>query len=223
MTLFDPHPAVIGDLSTQFYLTESDIGQPRDQVTRSKLAELNNYVPIYVASDLKSLEQYKVIVLTESTIEEELEINEQARKYGNAFISAKVRGLFASAFCDFGKDFVCVDPTGEEPVRGSIGSISPNLFHPLLLVISSSPPLMTLTSRTCLLFRKAPTCKGPLQTQREQPKVGLMLKQCPIMKIPIIPVLALFTVMAMVQTQMLLNTPQLLLGDPTGSDAQLRD
>ena len=126
MTLFDPHPAVIGDLSTQFYLTESDIGQPRDQVTRSKLAELNNYVPIYVASDLKSLEQYKVIVLTESTIEEELEINEQARKYGNAFISAKVRGLFASAFCDFGKDFVCVDPTGEEPVRGSIGSISPN-------------------------------------------------------------------------------------------------
>ena len=36
-------------------------------------------------------------------------------------------------------------------------------------------------------------------------------------------VLALHTVMAKVQAQMPLNTPQPPSGDPTGSDAQLRD
>ena len=32
-----------------------------------------------------------------------------------AFIRAETRGLFASAFCDFGPNFVAVDPAGASP------------------------------------------------------------------------------------------------------------
>ena len=45
-----------------------------------------------------------------------------------------------------------------------------DLLLPFLPVIPSSPSSMTLISRTCLL---APTCKDPLQTQREL--VGVVL------------------------------------------------
>lgn len=35
-------------LSLQFYLSESDIGKPRDQCSAPKLALLNQYVPVTV-------------------------------------------------------------------------------------------------------------------------------------------------------------------------------
>jgi len=41
-----------------------------------------------------------------------------------AFIKAEVRGLFGSAFCDFGPEFTVFDVDGEEPRTGIIASIS---------------------------------------------------------------------------------------------------
>jgi len=63
VTIYDPTPVQMSDLSTQvssllswtcstdyskFYLRESDIGQPRDAVSCPRLAELNAYVPVNV-------------------------------------------------------------------------------------------------------------------------------------------------------------------------------
>ncbi|KAG5456068.1 MAG: hypothetical protein BJ554DRAFT_4295 [Olpidium bornovanus] len=48
VTLFDPEPARIEDLSTQFFLTEQDVGRPRAQASAARLAELNQYVPVSV-------------------------------------------------------------------------------------------------------------------------------------------------------------------------------
>ena len=38
LTLFDPQPVAISDLSSQFFLHESDVGQPRAEVTATHVA-----------------------------------------------------------------------------------------------------------------------------------------------------------------------------------------
>lgn len=46
LTLHDPAPVAIADLSSQFFLRQDDVGKPRDQVTAPRVAELNAYTPV---------------------------------------------------------------------------------------------------------------------------------------------------------------------------------
>lgn len=46
LTLYDPAPVEIADLSSQFFLTPADVGKPRDEVTVPRVAELNAYTPV---------------------------------------------------------------------------------------------------------------------------------------------------------------------------------
>lgn len=48
LTVFDPSPVTVADLSSQFFLRDDDIGKPRDEVSAPRLTELNAYVPIHV-------------------------------------------------------------------------------------------------------------------------------------------------------------------------------
>lgn len=48
LTLYDPAPAVISDLSSQFFLHLDDVGKPRAAVTAPRVAELNAYTPVSV-------------------------------------------------------------------------------------------------------------------------------------------------------------------------------
>lgn len=48
LTLYDPAPVAIGDLSSQFFLHKEDIGKPRADVTAPQVAELNAYSPVTV-------------------------------------------------------------------------------------------------------------------------------------------------------------------------------
>jgi ubiquitin-activating enzyme E1 len=48
LTLYDPAPAAIADLSSQFFLHPEDIGKPRAAVTAPRVAELNAYTPVSV-------------------------------------------------------------------------------------------------------------------------------------------------------------------------------
>jgi ubiquitin-activating enzyme E1 len=50
VTLWDPSPTTLLDLSAQFYLSEADVGKPRADASAAKLAELNQYVPVTVES-----------------------------------------------------------------------------------------------------------------------------------------------------------------------------
>src|SRR5271155_3576831 len=43
VTLHDPDPVAISDLSSQFFLHLEDIGKPRAEVTAPRVAELNAY------------------------------------------------------------------------------------------------------------------------------------------------------------------------------------
>ena len=50
VTLYDPHPVQWGDLSSNFYLSEKDVGAKisRAQASFTKLQELNPYVKVKV-------------------------------------------------------------------------------------------------------------------------------------------------------------------------------
>lgn len=128
LTLFDPLPVELKDLSSQFFLTEKDIGSETANATIEKLLELNLYVPISVAQDLSesTLSHFKCIVATNLSTEEQCRINEFTHKNDIGFISADVRGLFGSLFVDFGKEFAVVDQTGEEPLSGIVSDIEAN-------------------------------------------------------------------------------------------------
>lgn len=129
ISLYDPQPVTVEDLSSQYFLTESDIGKSRAECSGPRLAELNQYVPITVVSgpnrqlDEQMLAQYQTVVLTDCDLETQVRVNAFTHSKGIKFISADTRGLFGQLFCDFGDKFTVVDPTGEEPLSGIISSI----------------------------------------------------------------------------------------------------
>ncbi|KAF9490522.1 ubiquitin activating enzyme [Pleurotus eryngii] len=130
VTIFDPEPVTIQDLSTQFFLREGDVGKPRGEATAPRLAELNTYVPVRnlpgqpgqeITIDL--IQGFQAVVLCGVPYSKQLEINDWTHQNGVHFIAAETRGLFGSVFNDFGPKFTCVDPTGESPLSGMIVSV----------------------------------------------------------------------------------------------------
>ncbi|KAF8631275.1 hypothetical protein AX15_002601 [Amanita polypyramis BW_CC] len=130
VTIYDPEPVTVQDLSSQFFLRKEDIGKPRAAATLPRLAELNAYVPVRdlggqsgqdISVDL--IKGFQVIVLCDALLRKQVEINDWTHQNGVAFISAETRGLFGSVFNDFGPKFTCVDPTGEQPLTGMIVSV----------------------------------------------------------------------------------------------------
>ena len=130
ITIFDPTPVSISDLSTQFFLRPQDAsaGTRRDHATQPRLAELNTYVPIRVLEETELtqdvLARFQTVVLTDALYAEQLRINDITHGTSTHFIAAEVRGLFGSVFNDFGPKFLCNDPTGEQPLSGMIVSIA---------------------------------------------------------------------------------------------------
>ncbi|KAG2151964.1 hypothetical protein BD769DRAFT_12898 [Suillus cothurnatus] len=130
VTLYDPEPVTIQDLSSQYFLREEDIGKPRAASTLPRLAELNAYVPVRnlggnagqeISVDL--IRPFQAVVLCGVSYEKQVEINDWTHQNGVHFISAETRGLFGSVFNDFGPKFTCVDPTGEQALTGMIVSV----------------------------------------------------------------------------------------------------
>ena len=129
LTLFDPEPAAISDLSSQFFLHPDDVGKPRAAVTVPRVAELNVYTPVSehpsksLTEDLGQLCRYQVVVLTGTSLKDQLTISEYCHQRGIFIVIADIFGLFGSIFTDFGKDFAIADPTGENPVSGIVADI----------------------------------------------------------------------------------------------------
>ncbi|KAL5487808.1 UBA1 [Sanghuangporus weigelae] len=130
VTLYDPEPVTIQDLSSQFFLREEDIGKSRAEATVPRLAELNAYVPVRNLGgklgqeiSVELIKGFQAVVLCGVSLTKQLEINDWTHENDVYFISAETRGLFGSVFNDFGPRFTCVDPTGEQPLTGMIASI----------------------------------------------------------------------------------------------------
>lgn len=106
LTLHDTVLCQWSDLSSQIFLTKADIGNNRAESSLLKLSKLNPHVNIKASSskltDEEFLKTFKVVILTDSSLEEQLMVAKIVRRLGNAFIVAQTRGLFAQVFCDHG-------------------------------------------------------------------------------------------------------------------------
>ncbi len=130
LTLFDPTPAAVSDISSQFFLHPDDVGKPRATVTVPRVSELNPYTPVMEApfknltANLSLLNEYKVVVLTSTPLRDQLLVAEHCHKNGIYLVITDTFGLFGNIFTDFGKNFTVVDPTGENPLSGIIAGIN---------------------------------------------------------------------------------------------------
>ncbi|KAK4544375.1 E1 ubiquitin-activating protein [Oleoguttula mirabilis] len=129
LTLYDPKPARIEDLSSQFFLTPADVGKPRAAVTAPRVSELNPYTPVGVhesdniTADLSQLKRYQSVVLTDTPLKDQLAIADYCHENGIYLVITDIFGLFGTIFTDFGKNFTVGDPTGENPLSGIVAGI----------------------------------------------------------------------------------------------------
>uniref|UniRef100_A0A8C8RZ69 Ubiquitin-activating enzyme E1 n=1 Tax=Pelusios castaneus TaxID=367368 RepID=A0A8C8RZ69_9SAUR len=127
VTVHDQDSAQWSDLSSQFFLSESDVGRNRALASQPWLAELNSYVPVtaYTGELGESfLATFQVVVLTNSPLEEQLRVSDVCHVHNIPFILADTKGLAGQLFCDFGENFVVDDPTEAEPVCAYVQHIS---------------------------------------------------------------------------------------------------
>jgi len=128
VTLVDPCPANSYDLGGNFYLGEGDVGgtRGRAEACAGRLAELNEYVKVDVAGDVKSLADEEallglvagasVVVVTVPLPTALLtRLDERCRGSGVCFIYSLSTGVFGQVFCDFGEAFTVTDKDGEFP------------------------------------------------------------------------------------------------------------
>ncbi|KAF2199069.1 ubiquitin-activating enzyme E1 [Delitschia confertaspora ATCC 74209] len=129
LTLYDPNPAAIADLSAQFFLRPEDVGKPRASVTVPRVSELNPYTPVQefsgsdLTSDLSQLKQFQVVVLTDTPLKDQVKIADYCHENGIYVVITDTFGLFGSIFTDFGNNFTCGDPTGEQVSTGIVAGI----------------------------------------------------------------------------------------------------
>lgn len=127
VTLHDQQKSSVKDLSSQFYLSESSIGQNRAEVSCNQLSELNHYVATksYTGElTAEFLQQFSVVVITGNDEAEHKRIADITRQHNIALIIALTRGLFGQIFCDFGPEFTVNDVNGANPLSAMIAGIS---------------------------------------------------------------------------------------------------
>uniref|UniRef100_A0A672PWV1 E1 ubiquitin-activating enzyme n=1 Tax=Sinocyclocheilus grahami TaxID=75366 RepID=A0A672PWV1_SINGR len=127
VTLHDQGVAEWKDLSSQFYLREEDLGKNRAEVSQPRLAELNSYVPVTAFTGTLTneyLTKFQVVVLTNSSLDEQICIGDFCHSNGIKLIVADTRGLFGQLFCDFGEEMTVFDTNGEQPLSAMISMIT---------------------------------------------------------------------------------------------------
>jgi ubiquitin-activating enzyme E1 len=76
-----------------------------------------------LTSGLSQFDQYQVVVLTNTPLKDQLIIGDYLHRKGIYLVVADTFGLFGTIFCDFGKQFTVLDPSGEAAVGGIVAGI----------------------------------------------------------------------------------------------------
>ena len=98
-------------------------------MTAPRVAELNSYVPVTIyesdslTTDLSQLKRFQVVVLTNTSLKDQLAVADYCHENGIYVVVADTFGLFGYIFNDFGKNFTVGDATGEDPVGGIVAGI----------------------------------------------------------------------------------------------------
>uniref|UniRef100_A0A8C5G7C3 Ubiquitin-activating enzyme E1 n=1 Tax=Gouania willdenowi TaxID=441366 RepID=A0A8C5G7C3_GOUWI len=115
------------DLSSQFFLKECHLGQNRALCSLQQLTALNPHVQVLAYTqplDTDFLLQFQVVVLTNSSLDDQKRFGELCHSRGIQFIVADTKGLCGQLFCDFGECFEVLDSDGVTPASVMIQHIS---------------------------------------------------------------------------------------------------
>lgn len=127
VTVQDEGTAQWTDLSSQFFLNESCIGQNRALCSLQQLSALNPHVLLSAHTgplDQDLLINFQVVVLTDSSLDDQKRFGDFCHSNSIKFIVADTRGLCGQLFCDFGEAFEVLDQDGEAPESALIQNIS---------------------------------------------------------------------------------------------------
>ncbi|XP_056129409.1 ubiquitin-like modifier-activating enzyme 1 [Lampris incognitus] len=127
VTVQDEGLASWTDLSSQFFLSKSDVGHNRAARSLASLSALNPRVEVSCNTgplDEELLLQFQVVVLTDSSLDDQKRFGAHCHLHGIKFIVADTRGLCGQLFCDFGEKFEVLDSDGEVPVLALIEHIT---------------------------------------------------------------------------------------------------
>ena len=117
LKIYDENIVLINDLGSNFFLSEKNVGKPRDISCLSKIRELNSYVNVDIFRDNleEKIDNFDVIIFTEIMNTNYLfSINELCHKKKVKFIYCLNLGLSCYIFSDFGDEHIIIDPTGKE-------------------------------------------------------------------------------------------------------------
>jgi ubiquitin-activating enzyme E1 len=152
LTIHDPEPIQMADLSSNFYLSEKDVGKPRAECLYKKLRELNERVALSVHNgelNESFIKEFRVVCVTNaSSCSELIRINDICHEHNIQFISGDTYGLFGYVFDDFGMGtevdnegkklgFKVLDVDGEQPKTCYIESITKDV-NGIVTVVESS-------------------------------------------------------------------------------------
>lgn len=127
--IFDENICQINDLGSNFYISEKDIGKPRDISCLKKLKELNSYVKIDIfrGNIEEKINEFDAIIITEiMNLKSLFSINEKCHIKNVCFIYCLNFGLSGFIFSDFGKCHRITDPFGKEKKIFFIKNIDKN-------------------------------------------------------------------------------------------------
>ncbi|KAM6928447.1 ubiquitin-like modifier-activating enzyme 1 [Xenentodon cancila] len=127
VTVQDENEAVWTDLSSQFFLQESDLGENRARCSLQQLSTLNPHVRVSAHTGALSedlLLKFQVVVLTDSSLDEQKQFGDLCHSHGIKFIVVNTKGLCGQLFCDFGEEFEVLDRDGEMPASVMIERIT---------------------------------------------------------------------------------------------------
>ena len=137
VTIFDLNIASINDLSSNFYISEEDVGKKcRDEASLKKLQELNPYVTVsllrlpqtndFISTFCKQILNYNVVVFTELYYPTQflIKVDTECRKNNIKFIYALNLGLTGYIFTDFGPKHIIFDESGSSKQSFNIKNIT---------------------------------------------------------------------------------------------------
>jgi len=115
------------DLSSNYYASESDIGNSFFQKVVRQLEELNPYVTIDTVKTIASVVQnYTCVVFCDYDVHKLFYWNRLCRENNIKFIMLQSYGLMFHLFCDFGDEHVVLDKDGEPSSSGIVSKIVGN-------------------------------------------------------------------------------------------------
>ncbi|EAY10987.1 ThiF family protein [Trichomonas vaginalis G3] len=154
------------DVSSNFYLTNEDLGKPKCEILKSKLNYLNPNCEIIIETSLDTsvLTKYMLLVQTKPLFHDEItKLNQKCRENHIGFIYSDSYSYLSCIFIDFGDDFTVQNKDGRVPFSYKISkitksnpgivefaapkdSIIPKSFHGYFSHVQSVPELNEIES-----------------------------------------------------------------------------